>query len=179
MLNKISVDYDFSVVLTADYNQHSGSCLFHQARENPTIYRDGKHIESFNDHNTVIHQLWWSRDQLDFDLLEQQLGLDIVTISSIRQDPGNVIPYHFDQFRKMQQMFPDRTDRKVRANLFLEDSKVGHFLQFANGEQMETAHSWKKNQGYLFDSTVPHLSCNAGIEPKYTLQISGFLRQEQ
>lgn len=175
MFKKISLNYNFNSVLAADYEIHSGSCIFHQARENPTIYKTGQHITSFNDSNTIIHQLWWNRDQLDFDDIGNQLGIEVVTISSIRQDPGNVIPCHHDQFKKMSSEYPDRKELKVRANLFLEVSKIGHILQFMIDDTVHTASEWKANEGYLFDSSVPHLSCNAGLEPKYTLQISGFL----
>lgn len=180
MFQKVKVDYDFSRVLNADYNQHCGSCIVHQAKEMPDIYKGGQHVPTYCDENTAIHQLWWSRDDLDYDELGRQLNMEIVSISSIRQDPGNVIPYHRDMFHKITTAYPDRQELKVRANFFLENSKIGHFLQFTLDDGTLTAADWQPNEGYMFDSTILHLSANAGLEPKYTLQISGFyLGQEQ
>lgn len=106
--------------------------------------------------------------------------MEIVSISSIMQPPGNVIPYHRDMFYKISQRYPDRTEKKVRANIFLEDGKLGHILQFTLNNEHSTITNWTANTGFLFDSDILHLSCNAGMEPKYTLQISGFyLGQEQ
>lgn len=175
MLKKISLDYDFGLVLSADFETHSGSCLWHVPSENPDLYKQSQAPDSYGNSNTTIHQLWWDSTQLDFDEIGRQLGIDVITISSIRQDPGNVIPYHRDQFKKMSERFPTRTETKVRANIFLEHSKLGHILQFSVDDEIITAADWKQNQGYMFDSEVPHLSCNAGLEPKYTLQVSGFL----
>ena len=46
-------------------------------------------------------------------------------------------------------------------------------MQFTRDQHHETMSNWQANTGYLFDQQTLHLSCNAGIEPKYTLQISG------
>ena len=46
----------------------------------------------------MIHQLWWTADQIDYDDLGQQLGIEVITVSSILQPPGCVVPYHRDTF---------------------------------------------------------------------------------
>jgi hypothetical protein len=38
----------------------------------------------------------------------------------------------------------------------------------------KTSDNWKAGEGYLWSSKVLHLSANAGMKDKYTLQISGF-----
>ena len=179
MFTSFKLDYDFSQVLAADHDQHSGSCAAHQAREIPEIYgATNGHPKSYCFENTTIHQLWWDRDQLDFDNIGRQLGIEVISISSIRQDPGNVVPYHRDTFFLIRQKFPDRHDTCVRANMFLEDSKLGHMLQVTLNERHEAVTEWQANTGFMFDSSILHLSCNAGLEPKYTLQISGFYRDQ-
>lgn len=170
------LDYDFGHVLAADHCAHSGTCIYpDQERDLEDVYKPfGGFPRSFVLENTTIHQLWWTDDQLDFDYLGSQLDIEIVTVSSIRQDPGHVIPYHRDGFYKISKQHPDRDDIKVRANIFLEAGKLGHMLQFTL-EQGHCAYTnWKANTGFVFDSSVLHLSCNAGLEPKFTLQISGF-----
>jgi hypothetical protein len=175
MFKRISLNYDFAKVLASDHDRHSDSCAVHQAKEMPDIYGPyNGHPKSYCLANTTIHQLWWDRDDLDFDEIGRQLDMEVVSISSIRQDPGNVIPYHRDMFFKITQAYPDRKETKVRANIFLEASKLGHILQFTLNNKHETFADWEQNQGCIFDSSVLHLSCNAGLEPKYTMQVSGF-----
>jgi hypothetical protein len=181
LFKKVHLDYDFSHILSADYQQHTGSCIQHQRRELADIHQKvGSLPETYVLANTTIHQLWWNRDQLDYDDLGKQLDMEVVSISSIMQPPGNCIPYHRDMFNKIKLEHPDRTDLKVRANIFLEDGDLGHLMQFTLNDVHETFSNWKINTGYLFDSDILHLSANAGMKPKYTLQISGFyLGQEQ
>jgi len=177
----IEVDYDFSQILEADYSAHTGSCIGHQTRELSDIHSMfGGFPESYCLENTVMHQLWWDQSQINYAELGQQLGIDVMSISSIMQPPGNVIPYHRDMFYKLASKYPDRTERPVRANIFLESGKLGHLLQFTLDGKHQMVSDWQTNKGFLFDSDILHLSCNAGMEPKYTLQISGFyLGQEQ
>lgn len=181
MFESIALDYDFSQILSADHDSHSGSCYHHQVRELDDIYGAyGGYPRAFCAENTTIHQLWWDREQLDFDRLGTMLDMEVITVSSIRQDPGNVVPYHRDVFFKIRQQYPDNKLRCVRANIFLENNKLGHMLQFTLDRQHRAVTEWQANTGFMFDNTVLHLSCNAGLEPKYTLQISGFyLGQEQ
>lgn len=179
MFKEIFLEYDFSKVLAADHDQHAGSCASHQVKELPDIYGTTGHPKSYCLENTTIHQLWWDRESLDYDEIGKQLGIEVVSISSIRQDPGNVIPYHRDMFHKIKKQYPNRSEVKVRANVFLEKSKLGHVLQFTLDGKNHTYADWACNQGFMFDDSVPHLSCNAGLEPKFTLQISGFLIKDQ
>jgi hypothetical protein len=176
MFSEISLDYDFSSVLAADHLRHSDTCIYHQMRELSDIYDGfGGFPASFNHNNTTIHQLWWTPDDLDFADIGRQLGMEVVSISSILQEPGHVIPYHRDMFHKINERFPHRSERRVRANVFLEQGKLGHVLQFTVDQQHRTVTDWAANTGFMFDSDILHLSCNAGIEPKYTLQVSGLL----
>jgi len=172
MLKIVKLDYDFRKVLTADYTQHSGSCIKHQVHELTDIHDqyDG-FPETYTIKNTLIHQLWWDNTQLDYEDIGKQLGMEVVTISTICQPPGNVIPIHRDTFYQISQRFPDRTGLKVRANIYLEDWKLGHFIQYNN----EVSTHWHAGDGFLWDSTELHLSANAGMKNKYTMQISGWL----
>lgn len=181
MFKQLAIDYDFSLVLNTDHGAHSGTCIPHLVRELDDVYQNfGGLPESFCLENTTLHQLWWTRDDLDFDALGRMTKIDIVSISSIRQDPGNTIPYHRDMFHKIRNSYPERKDKCVRANIFLQDSRLGHMMQFTVDDQHQAVTEWRANTGFMFDNTILHLSCNAGMEPKYTLQISGFyLGQEQ
>jgi hypothetical protein len=86
-----------------------------------------------------------------------------------------VVPYHRDTFFQISQRYPDRKELKVRANIYLEDYKLGHFIQYVDDNYIHTSVNWKAGDGYIWDSNILHLSSNAGMQDKYTLQVSGFL----
>lgn len=172
MVKNIKLDYDLSVFVKADYTQHTGSCIKHQVRELTDIHDSyGGFPETYKFDNTIIHQLWWDKDQIDYVEIGRQLGMEVVTVSSICQPPGCVIPLHRDTFFQINQRFPDRKEPKVRSNVYLEDWKLGHFIQY---NDVVSTH-WKSGEGFQWDSSVLHLGANAGMENKYTLQISGFV----
>ena len=173
MLKHIHLSYDFSLLLSADYSQCESTCIKHQVHELKDIHEKYNGFpETYVYENTQIRQLWWTAEQVDFDAIGAQLGMEVVTVSSILQPPGCVIPWHRDTFYQIGQRFPDRTELKVRANLYLQHWQLGHFIQY---EDTVDTH-WTQGQGWLWDSEVLHLGANAGMQNKYTLQVSGFLK---
>lgn len=177
MLKNVKLDYDFSKLLAADYTQHSGSCIKHQVHELTDIHEQyGGFPATYTIKNTLIHQLWWDNTQLDFEDIGKQLGMEVVTVSTICQPPGNVIPLHRDTFYQISLQHPNRSDVKVRANIYLENWKVGHMIQYTDSDSWTTSDNWKQGHGFMWDSSVLHLSANAGFENKYTMQISGFVK---
>jgi hypothetical protein len=173
MLKPVSLNYNFDIFLSADYTTHEGSCISHQVDELKDIHEQFNGFPaSYVFENTKIHQLWWNEQQVDYTQLGEQLGIEVVTVSSIEQPPGCVIPWHRDTFYQINKRYPTRTDLKVRANIYLEDWKLGHFIQYDNAVDSH----WQAGQGWLWDSEVLHLGANAGMQNKYTLQISGFLK---
>lgn len=173
MIEQIKLNIDFGIFLNADYAAHEGSCIKHQVYEQKDTHdRYGGFPSTFVYNNTVIHQLWWDRSQVDYEALDRQLNMEVITVSSIMQEPGCMIPIHRDEFYQIKVKYPDRTEERVRANIFLEDWKDGHFLQYDN----IIANPWKAGEGFMWNRDVLHLSANAGMEKKYTLQISGFYK---
>jgi hypothetical protein len=179
MILNTHLDTDLSIFLDADYNQHQGSCISYQVREQEDIHRTfGGFPDSYSEENTKIQQLWFNSDHIDYTALSAKLGIEIVTVSSILQPPGNVITMHRDTFFKIKNMYPDDTRKKVRANIYLEDWAPGHFINYQDqNKQWQTSTHWHAGDGYIWDSNHLHLSANAGLTPKYTLQISGFWNQ--
>ena len=175
MLKSIYLDYDFSKIISADYTQHSGSCINHLATELADDYAPyGGLPRSYCYENTMIHQLWWTNADINFDKIGQKLNMEVITISSICQPPGCIVPLHRDTFFQVNKRHPERTELKVRANIYLEDWKLGQFIQYDN----EISVKWQAGEGFMWDSTHLHLSANAGMQNKYTLQVSGFLNQQ-
>lgn len=178
LFKKIKFDYDLNTFLSGDFTQHYGSCISYQRREQTDIHEtvgDGSLPESYHEDNTRIQQIWWEPSDIDYKEIGEQLDIDVKTISAILQPPGNTVTLHRDTFFKFKTLYPDDDRLKVRANIFLEDWKVGHFIQYedTNGEWINYTH-WKAGDGLLWDSTPRHLSCNAGLHDKYSLQVSGF-----
>tara|TARA_B100000586_G_scaffold29845_1_gene19265 strand:- start:97 stop:642 length:546 start_codon:yes stop_codon:yes gene_type:complete len=179
MIRHTHLDYDFKKILDAEYNSHSGTCLFHQVHEAKDIHDQyGGFPNTYIKDNTTIHQLWWDNGpilpRLNFTELGKLLEMDVVTVSSIMQEPGNIIPVHRDMFFKINNEYPDDKRTKVRANIFMEDWKFGHILNYLDENTWRNENNWKTGDAIIWDGKVQHLSANAGLENKYTLQVSGF-----
>lgn len=170
MHKKIFIDLDYDFYIKQEYLDGS-SCSKHQVTELVDVHEKyGGFPKSFCLENTTIHQRWFDESEIDFKELGQKLSMDVVSVSSIKQCPGNTIPLHRDMFYQVKKRFPERNDKIVRANIFLEDWKTGHFLQY--NDVVDT--HWKQGEGHMWDSEILHIGANNGMEDKYTLQISGF-----
>jgi hypothetical protein len=173
MIKEVTLNINFDKILDANYNDNEGSCIKHQVKELTDIHNKfGGFPDSYKYDNTVIYQYWWNDKELDFLDIGDQLGIDVVTVSSVKQRPGCVIPWHRDTFYQITKQCPNDFRLKVRANIFLEDRKIGHIIEHQKGLVLD----WKQGQGFLWDSTEEHLGANVGFNDKYTLQISGFLK---
>lgn len=174
ILRHVKIDFDSSIVLGRDHRAHTDSCLWHLKVEMDDLYTPlGGLPSTITVDNTKLHQLWWTDQELDFEDLGQQLGMKILSISSICQPPGCVMPWHRDSFFRIKNQSP-RDANLVRANINLKDAAIGHFIQYEWQNQLATFANWTANQGLLWDGTVPHLGANVGFEDKYTLQVSGY-----
>ena len=165
------LDYDLSTFLGFEYPEPS-TCIKHQVREDKDLHEEmGGFPKTYKWENTIIRQKWWTEEEHDFEAIGNSLGMEVVTLSSILQPPGSTVPWHHDQFFLLKKKFPDRP-QPVRALMMLEDWKLGHFIQLDD----HVFHHWKAGDGYIIDDEVRHLGTNAGMQDKYTLQVSGFLK---
>lgn len=62
-------------------------------------YGDGY---SYDKNNTIIQQLWYDIEDPIFDGWEDQLDMDIKSVSTIMQPPGNVVTLHRDTFLNLK-----------------------------------------------------------------------------
>ena len=68
LINLHQLDIDFELFLHADYTQHTGSCIKHQVYELTDIHEKfGGFPNTYCLENTIIHQLWWTADQINFE----------------------------------------------------------------------------------------------------------------
>ena len=171
-----NLDIDFELFVNADYTVHTGSCIKHQVHEMQDIYEKyGYFPNTYNMSNTTIQQLWWERGDIDYKHLNDILQMDVLSVSSLLQSPGHVVPIHRDTFFKIKQSHDTKGKTIVRAFIYLQDWAIGHFVQYENDGAWHTSTDWKRGDGFIWDSSILHLSANAGLLPKYTLQISGIL----
>ena len=168
---KVKFIYDCTKFVDCEYPSES-SCIKHQVHELNDIHKQyGGFPQTYTKDNTKIHQRWSNEEELDFAEIGDLLGMEAITISSIKQPPGQVVPLHRDTFFQLKKKFPKKK-QPVRALIMLEDWKVGHFVQ--HDEAVFT--HWLAGDGYIWDTDILHLGANAGMEDKYTLQVSGFIK---
>ena len=85
------------------------------------------------------------------------------------QYPGELINLHIDKQYEMN----DDPSQVARFFIFLEDWKPGH----AFGIDDKIIIHWKKYDYYVWDSTVEHWGGNFGSEDRYTLQLTGQIKE--
>lgn len=86
-----------------------------------------------------------------------------------RMDTLDIMPTHIDHYNTYCKIFnKDRKDVR-RAIVFLEDWKPGHYFEI-DGECIA---NYKSGDYVLWTPDVPHAASNIGIDPRYTLQITG------
>lgn len=177
MIKEINLDIDFEKLLNADYSQHYGSCISYQKREQEDIHDTvGGFPKSYHEDNTRIQQLWFDDGDIGYKELGEKLGMEVITVSTILQPPGNVVTLHRDTFFKIKNLYPEDTRTKVRANIYMQDWAPGHFINYQDKDkQWQTSTHWQQGDGFVWDSNHLHLSANAGLVPKFTMQVSGFL----
>lgn len=179
MIQHLHLDFDFAPLLARDHSVHAGTCIGHMKQELSDVWQTyGDLPQTYQLANTTIHQLWWTDQDLDFAALGAQLGMEVVTVSTICQPPGNVVPLHRDTFFQINQRFPERSETRVRANIHMEDCKLGHLIQYVNDGKTVTNVDWQAGDAIMWDTNVVHLGANAGMQDKYTMQVSGFLIKE-
>jgi hypothetical protein len=93
-----------------------------------------------------------------------------VGIGFFRMNTLEMFPVHQDHYVSYQQKF-DITDPTAiwRCIVFLEDWKSGHYME-VDGEPIV---AWKKGDYVMWNYDVPHFAGNFGMEPRYTMQITG------
>lgn len=112
----------------------------------------------------------WNQQMLDHFI---DLGWQDIGTSYYRMTTGTVMPVHEDRYVKYISLFDlqgkEHTIR--RALVLLEDWRPGHYLEI----QGEPIVRWKAGTVAEWIYDTPHMAANIGLEPRYTLQITGHL----
>lgn len=112
----------------------------------------------------------WNQRFID---IFSDLGWKDIGTSYYRMNTGTVLPTHGDLYTKYINLFDlqgkEHTIR--RAIVFLEDWKSGHYFE---GMGVPCT-NWTAGQVMEWSYDTPHMAANIGLEPRYTLQITGHI----
>lgn len=132
----------------------------------------------YNQHNTKIWKSTNNKTPLRFDWEEnllQQLPLDHAIVTLTRQDPGQILPWHYDRHFMLKKLCPEQPKQKIlRILVFLEDWKTGHVIQIED----DIFSHWQRGQAISWHPDTYHLAANVGLEKKWTCNITGFLTDD-
>jgi hypothetical protein len=99
------------------------------------------------------------------------LGWKDVGVAYYRMDTGTVMPVHEDRYKRYIELFnlqgQEHTIR--RALVLLEDWSSGHYLEVMGVPEV----NWSAGTVVEWTYDTPHMAANIGLEPRYTLQITG------
>lgn len=100
---------------------------------------------------------------------------DNTAISFFRMASGDMIPKHRDHYTRFREIFKVDNVKKInRCIVFLEDWKSGHYFEIIDNAIV----NWKAGDFVVWNSDTPHMAANLGVEPRYTLQITGITKNK-
>ena len=101
--------------------------------------------------------------------IEHRFGLYNQTYTFYRMDTLEIMPVHSDHFRTYCRIYDVTPDKVYRVVVMLEDWKPGHYFELDGVGYT----NWKAGDWFKWRGDVPHAAANIGVEPRYTLQITG------
>jgi hypothetical protein len=104
-------------------------------------------------------------------------GWQDVGTSYYRMNTGTVLPTHSDLYLKYVELFDlkGREHTIRRAIVFLEDWQPGHYAEYNDQAYV----NWKAGSVIEWAYDTPHMAANLGPTPRYTLQITGHVDDQQ
>jgi hypothetical protein len=102
-----------------------------------------------------------------------ELGWKDIGTSYYRMSTGTILPTHNDLYLRYVDLFKlnGQEQRIRRAIVFLEDWKPGHYAEYNSTAKVD----WQAGDVVEWCYDAPHMAANMGLEPRYTLQITGHL----
>jgi len=98
---------------------------------------------------------------------------DHVGLNFYRQNTLNMFPTHADCYISYRKMWNIKEPDQIwRCIVFLENWKSGHYFEIDGNPLV----NWQKGDYVVWNFDVPHFAANIGIEPRYTMQITGIQR---
>jgi hypothetical protein len=102
-----------------------------------------------------------------------ELGWKDIGTSYYRMGTGTILPTHSDLYLRYVDLFnlQGQEQRIRRAIVFLEDWKPGHYAEYNSTAKID----WRAGDVVEWCYDTPHMAANMGLEPRYTLQITGWI----
>jgi hypothetical protein len=95
---------------------------------------------------------------------------DSMGLSFFRMNTLEMLPLHKDHYTSYKEKFDIKDPSGIwRAVVFLEDWKSGHYFE-VDGKPIV---DWCYGDYVAWNNDVPHFAGNFGLEPRYTMQITG------
>ena len=103
----------------------------------------------------------------------EQMGWKDIGTSYYRMGTGTVLPTHSDLYLRYIDLFnlQGQEQRIRRAIVFLEDWKPGPYSEAGDIAKV----NWRAGDVVEWCYDAPHMAANLGLEPRYTLQITGWI----
>lgn len=102
----------------------------------------------------------------------QALGWKAVATSYYKMETGNCLPTHRDLYTRYINIhnLQGKEESIYRAIIYLEDWREGHWSEYAG----QSFTHWRAGDYVIWRWDYPHAAGNDGVEPRYTLQITGY-----
>ena len=103
--------------------------------------------------------------------VSKNIGLKNCGYTFYKMETLDIMPPHYDHFETYCKIFNKDINEVFRAIVFLEDWKPGHYFEY----NKIGLGNWKKGDYVMYSYDIEHAASNIGIDPRYTLQITGTL----
>lgn len=101
--------------------------------------------------------------------LQDVFGLYKQSYTFYRMDTLEIMPPHSDHYRTYCRLNNVEYNQVYRVVMMLEDWKPGHYFEMDGVGYT----NWKAGDWFKWQGDVPHAASNIGVDPRYTLQITG------
>ena len=100
----------------------------------------------------------------------QKLSWKHMVTRMFRMNTGDILPYHVDHYRTFRKIYHINDPRCIcRCVVFMEDWMTGHYFEIDGHAVLH----WRAGDCVIWRNDVPHMVANIGIQPRYTMQITG------
>jgi hypothetical protein len=112
----------------------------------------------------------WNTQFVDFFAAK---GWKDIGTSYYRMNTGTVLPTHRDLYLRYIDLFKlqGREPSIRRAIIFLQDWSPGHYAEYEGKPFVK----WSAGDVVEWPYDTPHMAANIGLDPRYTLQITGWI----
>jgi len=166
LLNLMKDDKNFKVIHIVEKNKE------HQALDERI---DEFRRWGYTENNTISLQMTDKDFPEILKPFKEFSGFDKCSIVALKQYPGQFLPWHIDTLVGIRKEYniTENVD-VIRYGLMLEDWKWGHYFLAGNS----VFHQWKQGDIIQFPPNLHHVTCNAGMEPKLTMTVTGTVSDE-